>query len=56
MGPGTAGSSLLPFQLSAKEQRGHRLPFASNFRLLLRRNVWPCVPAKRGLQKLADLI
>lgn len=22
----------------------------------LRRNVWPCVPAKRGLQKLADLI
>lgn len=39
-----------------REQRGHRLPFASNFRLLLRRNVWPCVPAKRGLQKLADLI
>lgn len=29
MGQGTAGSSFLPFQLSAKEQHGHGRPAAS---------------------------
>lgn len=36
--------------------QGCRLLLAGNFRFLLRRNIWPCVPSKQRLQKLADLI
>ena len=36
--------------------QGCMLLLAGNFRFFLRRNIWPCVPAKQGLQKPADLI